>query len=113
MIQIDGIKRQVFIKMTNIEKVQAVINATGGEIDYTYPTGQISTVTLAVDGLGTKRIRVANLPPEVSHDELRAALTPYGKTVNIKTEKWSNNYRYSVDNSNDQTRPVPSDGGRI
>jgi hypothetical protein len=33
MIQIDGIKRQVFIKMTNIEKLQAVINATGGEIE--------------------------------------------------------------------------------
>jgi hypothetical protein len=93
MIQIDGIKRQVFIKMTNIEKVQAVINAMGGEIDYRYPTGQISTVNLAVAGLGTKRFRVANLPPEVSHDELGAALTPYGKTVNIQTEKWSSNYR--------------------
>jgi hypothetical protein len=88
MIQIDGIKRQVFIKMTNIEKVQAVVNATGGEIDYTYPTGQIPTVTLAVAGLATKRFRVANLPPEISHDELRTALTPYEKTVNIQTEKW-------------------------
>ena len=62
--------------MTNIEKVQAVINATGGEIHYTYPTGQISTVNLAVAGLGPKHIQVANFPPEVSHDELRAALIP-------------------------------------
>jgi hypothetical protein len=112
MIQIDGIKRQVFIKMTNIDKVQAVINVTGGEIDYTYPTGQISTVTL-VAGLGTKRIRVANLPPEVPRDELRAALTPYEKTVNIQTEKWSNNYRYSVENGVRQatiqmTKHIPS-----
>ena len=113
MIQIDRIKRQVFIKMTNIEKVQAVINATGGEIDYTYPTRQISTVTIAVAGLGTKHIRAAILSPEVSHDELRAALTPYGKTVNTETEKWSNNYRYAVDNGVRQatvlmTKHVPS-----
>jgi hypothetical protein len=76
MIQVDGIKRQVFIKMTNIDKVQAVINVTGGKIDYTYPSGQILTVTLAVAGLGTKRIQVANLPPDVPYDELRAAMTP-------------------------------------
>jgi hypothetical protein len=53
-------------------------------------------LSFAVVGLGIKRIRVANLLPEISHDELRAALTPYGKTVNI--HKWSKNYRYSVDN---------------
>jgi hypothetical protein len=109
MIQIDGIKRQVYIKMTNIEKVHAVHHAAGGEIEYTYPSGQVSTVTLAVAGLGTKRIRVANLPP----DELRAALTTYGKIVDIQTVKCSNNYRYAIDNGVRQvtilmTRHVPS-----
>jgi hypothetical protein len=113
MIQINGIKRQVYIKMTNIEKVQAVLHAAGREIEYTYPSGQVSTVTLAVAGLGTKRIRVANLTPEVSHDELRVALTPYGKIVDIQTVKCSNNYRYTVDNGVRQvtilmTRHVPS-----
>lgn len=99
--------------MTNTKKVQAVLHATGGEIEYTYPSGQVSTVTLAVAGLGTKRIRVATLPPEVSYDEMQAALTPHGKIVDIQTEKWSNNYRYAVDNGVRQvtilmTRHVPS-----
>jgi hypothetical protein len=70
-------------------------------------------VTLAVAGVGTKRIRLANLPPEVTHDELRAALTPYGKIENIQTEIWSSNYRYAVDNGVRQatilmTKHVPS-----
>jgi hypothetical protein len=47
------------------------------------------------------------------HGNIRATLTPYGKTVNIQTEKWSNNYRYSVENGVRQatilmTKHVPS-----
>ena len=84
--------------MTDIEKVQAVLLATGGQINYKYPTGQISTVTLDIAGLRTKRIRVANLPPETSQEELRASLTPYGKIINIETERWSKHYRCAVDN---------------
>ena len=98
MIQIDGIRRQVYIKMTNIEKVQAVLHETGGQIEYKYPTGQVSTVTLAMVGLGTKRIRVANLPPETSQEELWASLIPYRKIINIETERWSKHCRYTVEN---------------
>jgi len=84
--------------VTNIEKVQAVLHETGGQIEYKYPTGQVSTVTLAMAGLGTKRIRVANLPPEISEEELRASLTPYGKIIDMGTERWSKHYRYAVEN---------------
>ena len=40
-------------------------------------------VNLAVAGMGTKRIRVANLPPEVPNDTLRAALAHFGKVQDI------------------------------
>ena len=55
-------------------------------------------VNLAVTGMGTKRIRVANLPPEVPNDTLSAALAHFGKVQDIHAEIWSKAYRYSVAN---------------
>jgi len=36
-------------------------------------------VSLAMAGMDTKRIRVANLPPEVRKETLRTTLTPFEK----------------------------------
>jgi hypothetical protein len=36
----------------------------------------MSIVHIALANLGTKGIRVANLPPEASNDNLKAALAP-------------------------------------
>jgi len=113
MIQIDGIKRQVFIKLLDNESVHALLSETGGQAEYKYSSGELSVVNLAVAGMGTKRIRVANLPPEVPNDTLRAALSHFGKVQDIHTEIWSKAYRYSVANGIRQvsitlTRHVPS-----
>ena len=98
MIQIDGIKRHVYIKLADADSVHAVLQDTAGQAQYKYPTGEVSIVHIALAGLGTKRIRVANLPPEASNDTLKAALAPYGKIMNIQNERWSKVYRYPVDN---------------
>ena len=76
MIQIDGVRIQVFIKLTNSEKVTAVLRDRGDQVEYKYPTGEISCVSLAMAGMGTKRVRVANLQPEVPNETLRASLAP-------------------------------------
>jgi hypothetical protein len=55
-------------------------------------------VNITLAGLGTKRVRIANLPPDVSNDTLRATLAPYGKIVDIQNERWSKTYRYAADN---------------
>jgi hypothetical protein len=94
MIQIDGIRRQVYIKMTTKEKVQAVLLVTGGQTQYKYPTGKLATVTLDIAGLGTKRLRMANLPPETTQEEIRSSLAPYGNIIKIETEQRSKHYRY-------------------
>jgi hypothetical protein len=39
MIQIEGIRRQVFIKLINTEKVEEILRQTAGQLDYKYPTG--------------------------------------------------------------------------
>jgi hypothetical protein len=83
MTQIDGIRRQVYIKMSAEEKVQAVLLVTGGETQYKYPTGQIPTVVLDIAGLGTKRIRMVNLPPKTTQEKVRSSLAQYGKIINI------------------------------
>ena len=76
MIQIDGIKRQVFIKLPDIEGVPALLSETGGQAEYKYPSGEMVVVNLDLAGMGTKRIRVANLPPEVPNDSvLRSPLS--------------------------------------
>ena len=98
MIQIDGVRRQVFIKMANSEKVLAVLRDKGEQVDYMYPTGETFSVSLAVAGMGMKRVRIANLPPEVPNDTLKASLAPYGKVIEVQIEKWSNVYRYAVAN---------------
>jgi hypothetical protein len=70
-------------------------------------------VNITLAGLGTKRIRIANLPPEVSNDTRPATLATYGKIVDIQNERSSKTYRYAVDNGVRQvttvlTRHAPS-----
>jgi hypothetical protein len=113
MIQTDGIKRQVFTKLPDNESVHAILRETGGQAEYKYPSGELSMVNMALAGMGTKRIRVANLPPEVPNDMLRAALAPLGNMQGTHVEMWSKAYRYSVANGIRQvsitlTRHVPS-----
>jgi hypothetical protein len=118
MIQIDGIKRHVYIKLADADVVRAILRDTEGQAEYKYPPGDMSVVHIALAGLCTKRIRVANLPPEASNDSLKEAFAPYGKVMNIQNERWSKVYRYPVKRcaaGNDgliTTRPVPFDCSR-
>jgi hypothetical protein len=46
--------------------------------------------------MGVRRIRLANLPPEVSDRMIRGALSPYGEVAAIHEDSWSSTYRYPV-----------------
>jgi predicted sulfurtransferase len=54
MIQTDGIRRQVFIKLITNDCVQSLLSETGGVVKYKDQNGEMSTVAIAVAGLGTK-----------------------------------------------------------
>ena len=56
------------------------------------------SINIRQAGLGTNRLRIANLPPKVSNETLRATLAPFGKIVDIQNQRWSKAYRYDVDN---------------
>ena len=98
LVQIDGIQRQVFIKLATSEQVIKILQDTKGQATYTYPSGDVFPVTIDTAGMGTKRLRIANLPPEIPNEILKDALKMYGKVIDISMERWSKAYRYQVEN---------------
>ena len=98
MIQIDGPKRQVFIKFLNLMYAQEVLNATSGQAKYKHTNREISIVQVDMAGIGTKRVRIVNLPPETKEKKIRTPLSQYGEIRDFQYEKWSKAYRYVMDN---------------
>jgi hypothetical protein len=80
----DGIHRQVFIKLINNECVQSLLRDIGVLAKNKHSNGEFSTVATVVAGLGTNRVWVANLPPEVQDAVVKTALAPFGKATAIK-----------------------------
>jgi hypothetical protein len=78
--------------------VHALIAETGGKAKLRHTNGVMSQIDITMADVGRKRIRIANLPPEMPNDSVRAALTPYGQVIGIQNEKWSHAYRYGVEN---------------
>ena len=113
MIQIDGIKRQVFIKFVDTESMYALLQETSGCAEYKYPNGEVSIVNVDMTGMDIKRIRVANLPPEIPNDVLQEPLASFRKVLYIHAETRAKVYRYPVSNGVRQvvmhvTRHLPS-----
>jgi hypothetical protein len=96
VVQIDPIKRQIFIKFDDPNCAQLIVQRTNGSVTCKHSTGEITTVQVDIVGLGLKRVRVANVPPESGQERFLNALTPYGKVTSVTEEKWSSAYRYPV-----------------
>jgi hypothetical protein len=98
MLQTDGPKRRVFIKLKQCIELNRILQETNGVQEFKHSNGEISQVQIEMAGLGTKRIRIANLPPEIPEGPLRTALAQYGDIKSIQEETWSKAYRYTVSN---------------
>jgi len=98
MIQIDGTRAQVFIKFANGGSMLDVINDTKVQQEYMHDNGELSQVTIEIAEMGMRKIRIANLPPEVSDCMLKANLAKYGEVHAITEEQWIRAYRYKVSN---------------
>jgi len=98
MIQIDGPRRRVYIKFKNSERALSVLQETARRREFHHETGELSIVHIEWAGMGVRRIRLANLPPEVTDRTIRGALSPYGEVTEIHEDSWSSAYRYPVYN---------------
>jgi hypothetical protein len=88
-IQIDGPRRRVYIKFRSEEQMMVTLHATGGQHEYKHENGEISTVMIEIVGMGTRKVRIGNLAPEIPDAVVRAALTKYGDVKDITEEKWA------------------------
>jgi hypothetical protein len=98
MIQIDGLKRHVFIKFANTERMQHVLQETNGQMEFRRDDGELPVVKIEPAGMGVRRIRIANLHPKVHDRIIREMLTKYGEVKDITEDAWSRIYRHKVPN---------------
>jgi len=76
----------VFVRFSNEDKVKEILLDTNGICEYKHDKGEISQVSVEIAGMGTKRIRIAGLPPEVKKATIKESLSKYGEFVNIGTK---------------------------
>jgi hypothetical protein len=97
-LTIDGSKRKVYLKFVSEEKLYSVLRATGGALDYYHESGEVSSVTIEVAGMGVRKVRLANLSHEAPDAAIRAVLSAYGEVKGITEERWVRPYLFAVPN---------------
>jgi len=65
----------VFIKFFNDDRMKEILKDTNGTCEYKHDNGEISQVGVEITGMGTKRIRIAGLPPEVKEATIKEILS--------------------------------------
>jgi hypothetical protein len=78
-LQIDGIRRKVFIKVRDVNIIDTLIENTQGQLKYEHAEGIVSTVHIMMSGLGRRRIRIANLPSELDRTYIKQTQEQYAK----------------------------------
>ena len=98
MIQIDGLRRRVYVKFNNSNRALPVLQKTAGRREFRHDNGKLSIVHIDWTGMGARRILLANLPPEIPDRIIRGALVPYGEVTEVHEDSWSKVYRYPLYN---------------
>jgi hypothetical protein len=78
--------------------MQTVLRSTAGQLEFHHEIGEISIVRVDIAGMGLRKIRIANLSPEVSDKTLRDIMSKYDDVKDVTEEQWSQKYRYPVSN---------------
>jgi len=122
MVQVDGVWRHIHIKFLYDERMQTTLGRQSGQVEYHHTNGELSLLRIERAGMGIRRVRVANLPPEVPDRRLRDVMAAYGDVRHITEDQWVKEYRYPVSNGirvveMGLTKPIPSrltiEGNRV
>ena len=65
----------MFVKFVNSEHMMRVLQPIQGDLDFYHENGVISKVTVKVTGIGSRRVRVTTLPPEVTEAQITNAMS--------------------------------------
>jgi hypothetical protein len=98
MIQIDGHRCKVYIKFSSTTRMQQVLKETQGGLEYQHDNDEISQIRIELAGMGLKKVRIANLPPEVPDRTVRDTLAQYEEERVITEEQWPKACIYWVSN---------------
>ena len=61
-----------------------LLQDTAGTQEFKHDTGEFSQVHISVAGMEIRKVRIANLPPEVPDRTIRDNLVKYGEVKDIK-----------------------------
>jgi hypothetical protein len=86
MVQIDGPGRQVYLKLRDSTRMYDILWSTNGQGEFRRSNGEISKVRIEEAGLGKRRVRMANIPPEIPDRLIKMGLNKYGEVQDIKEE---------------------------
>ena len=89
MVQTDVTRRQVYIKFTDFQYLQDLLHSTTDQSEYKHDNGEISQVKIEMVGMGTRRVRLANLPPETPDEAVRFACSQYCEIKEKQRGSWS------------------------
>jgi hypothetical protein len=88
MIEIDGPKRHVYIKLSDPSRIQDLLASTTGHTEYRHTNGVMSKVRIEAMGLELRKVRIANIPPEVSDRYIRVAVENSREIRDIQSDIW-------------------------
>ena len=88
VIQIDGPIRKEYVKFVNSERMMRVLQPIQGDLNFHHENGEISKETVDIAGVGSRRVRVSALPPEVTEAQITNVMSTYGDVKKIHDEVW-------------------------
>jgi hypothetical protein len=97
-MQVDGVRRKVYLKFVSDQKLYAMLQSTQGKVDFHHESGEVSTVTLDVAGMGVRKVRIANLSPEAPDTAVRVIMSRFGDVRSVSEEKWPRSYPLRIPN---------------
>jgi hypothetical protein len=74
LVQIDGPVRQVYIKFRDPNKMYNILRITNVQGEFKHANGEIAKVRIEAAGLGIRKVRMANIPPEISDRTIKMGL---------------------------------------
>lgn len=86
----------LFVKFKDDHFLDHVLHEVGDHVEFAYPDGTKTKVTVSVAGGVLRYVRLFNLPPEITDTEIVKALQKYGTVRQVVREKFPADFGFNV-----------------